>query len=264
MGDGGREAVRLREKTAASFGFEWMKFSEVFAAYESNFLSYIDVSKEFFRDKLVLDAGCGAGRHAYFAEAYGARVVAFDLSDKAVEAARRNLEHSPNASVTQGDIYSFTYPEKFDYIVCLGVLHHLPDPQGGFDRLVSLLKPGGVLSIWVYGKRDNRLATLLYEPTRRITTHLPHRMLYLLSFPLALAVEALNRLRMPLFRHYACFPFRTKWNDAFDVFSAPLARYYTLDEIRGWYQQAGLTDIKVSYRVLDGAVKGIKGFGRAK
>jgi SAM-dependent methyltransferase len=38
----------------------------------------------------------------------------------------------------------------FDYIDCCGVLHHLPDPQAGFDALSAALAPGGGMGIMVY------------------------------------------------------------------------------------------------------------------
>ena len=252
-----------KEQKASSFGFEWQKFSDIFAEYEENFLGYIaPIGKGFFKGKLVLDAGCGAGRHAYFAAKYGAKkVVAFDLSEKAVLSARVNMAEFLNSLVERGDIYYFTYPEQFDYVLSIGVLHHLPDPQAGFNRLVSLLKSGGTISIWVYGKKDNKLAMYFYEPIRKISTRLPHKLLYYLIYLPAGILEVCNRLKLPIFRHYAIFPFKTKLNDAFDVFSVPSARYYTKLEIRRWFVQAGLRDIQISYRMLNGKAKGIKGLG---
>ncbi|MEL6618922.1 MAG: class I SAM-dependent methyltransferase [Pseudomonadota bacterium] len=38
----------------------------------------------------------------------------------------------------------------FDYIDCCGVLHHLPDPQAGFDALAAALSPDGGLGLMVY------------------------------------------------------------------------------------------------------------------
>ena len=50
--------------TADAFGYEWTHFSQLEDTYELEFLDWIDpVKKEFFRDKVVLDAGCGKGRH---------------------------------------------------------------------------------------------------------------------------------------------------------------------------------------------------------
>src|SRR4030042_4846578 len=143
----------------------------------------------------------------------------------------------------------------------IGVLHHLPDPQEGFKRLVALLKYGGAISIWVYGRKDNRLALYLYEPLRKLTTRLPLKLLYYLAYLPAVVMEICNRLKLPIFTYYARFPFKTKLNDAFDVFSAPSAKYYTLGDIQGWFERAGLVGIQVYYRMLDGKVKGIKGFG---
>jgi SAM-dependent methyltransferase len=254
--------MTLKERTAASFGFEWAKFNDIFAEYEANFLSYIaPIDKDFFKGKLVLDAGCGAGRHSYFAAKYGASVVAIDLSEKSVQSARDNLSDM-DAHVIQSDICTFEHHRKFDYIFSIGVLHHLPDPQAGFNHLVTLLKEGGTISIWVYSKEDNWLAINFYEPIRKITTRLPHKLLYYLSYIPALIVEICNRLKLPIFSYYIKFPFKTKLNDAFDVFSAPSARYYSLGDIYDWLLQAGLRDCHPHYRVLDGVIKGIIGMGR--
>ena len=38
----------------------------------------------------------------------------------------------------------------FDYIDCCGVLHHLPDPQAGFDALAGALAPDGGMGLMVY------------------------------------------------------------------------------------------------------------------
>jgi SAM-dependent methyltransferase len=39
---------------------------------------------------------------------------------------------------------------RFDYIDCCGVLHHLSDPQAGFDALAGALAPGGGIGLMVY------------------------------------------------------------------------------------------------------------------
>lgn len=264
MGERGKETVRLKERTASSFGFEWTKFSGIYDSYESNFLSYVKpLDKEFFKDKEVLDAGCGAGRHAHFMAKYGAKVTAFDLSQEAVQVTQDNAWELSGLEAVCADIYNLPeeWVAKFDCAVVIGVLHHLPDPQEGFRQLVRTLKPGGKLVIWVYGRKDNALAQVVYEPLRRITTRIPHKILYWAALAPALAVEMANRLKLPIFRHYAVFPFRTKWNDSFDVLSAPKSRYYDLEDIRWWFNASGLNNVSVDYRVLNGKAKGIIGIG---
>ncbi len=263
-----REAVhvkskQLKEHTASSFGYEWSKFDDIFPEYEQNFLDYIaPIDKKFFKEKLVLDAGCGAGRHSHFAAKYGAVVIAFDLGAGAVKSTIKNTKGLP-VIVKQADIYNLPlqWSNRFDYVFCIGVLHHLPDPQGGFEKLVRTVKLGGTISIWVYGRRNNNLALYLYEPLRKITTRIPHKILYILSFMGALVFDAMNRIKVPILEHYARFPFQTKWNDVFDMLSAPQARYYNVSDIQEWFTQAGLKDIQVSYRMMDGRASGIKGLG---
>src|SRR5262249_39669002 len=50
---------RTRVDTARSFGFEWNRFPEMRAEWESNFWEYmLPHTPESFRGKRVLDAGC--------------------------------------------------------------------------------------------------------------------------------------------------------------------------------------------------------------
>ena len=39
---------------------------------------------------------------------------------------------------------------KFDYVLCLGVLHHTPNAYAGFKNILKLLKTGGYLAIGLY------------------------------------------------------------------------------------------------------------------
>ena len=265
MGERGTETLQV--KTANSFGYEWQKFHDYYAAYECNFWeSVYPVTPEDVKDKIVLDAGCGAGRNAITLSQYAFRVTGFDIASKAVQVAIENTKDKKNVRIFPLSIYQLPYIwwQYFDYVFCIGTLHHLPDPQAGFNKLVTTLKPGGVISIWVYGQKDNKLAMKVYEPIRKVTTRIPHAILYRLSWFPAVFVQLCNALRLPLFKHYSQFPFRTKWNDAFDMLSAPSAEYYSLEEIREWYENAGLKDVRVEYRMMGGKAKGIRGYGVKK
>lgn len=269
-------STRLKRETSDSFGFEWNLFSKMFSEYEMNFLSYIcPVEKTFFKDKLVLDAGCGMGRHTYYAGKYGAEVIGFDLSE-AVEVANKNTKDFQNVHILQADIYHLPFrKELFDYIFCIGVLHHLPDPERGFRELIQLMKENSLISIWVYGRKHNFAAIYIYEPIIKVTKHIPRKILYYLCYLPAAVIEISNTIykllnRYPLtetiaklvpFKAYALFPFQVKLNDCFDTFATPLSRYYTQEEIRDWFERAGLRNIEVMDRIVGGEKKGIKAFG---
>jgi SAM-dependent methyltransferase len=49
-----------------------------------------------------------------------------------------------------GDLLDAAGLGPFDYVDCCGVLHHLPDPQAGFDALAAALAPGGGMGGMVY------------------------------------------------------------------------------------------------------------------
>lgn len=99
------ELSEEKRATAAAFGYEWTHYSELNEQYRAEFLDWIyPLEPEAFRDRVVLDAGCGKGRHAWLSAEFGARdVVGIDLSD-AVEAAYQNTRQLPNVHILQADI----------------------------------------------------------------------------------------------------------------------------------------------------------------
>ncbi len=253
----------LKQKTAKSFGFEWNRFHQMFAAYRINFLNYIDPIKEsFFKDKIILDAGCGVGRHTYWAAKFDAReVIGIDFSE-AVEASYENTKNLPNVHIIQADIYNLPFKkETFDFAFSIGVLHHLPDPEKGFQSIIPCIKKGGTYSIWVYGEKYNFSNVYIYEILRKATRHIPHQFLYYLCYLPAIGVEITNRiyktlqktsLTKPLaalipFKYYSLFPFEVKLNDAFDVFATPKSTYWQKEQIDDWYRRASFQNFSTSY-----------------
>src|SRR5204862_8365464 len=171
--------------------------------YADQFLGWIaPVTPEFFRDKVVLEAGCGKGRHTQLAARWGARdVVGIDLS-VAVETAFAATRSLPNAHVIQADIYHLPLSRKFDYAFSVGVLHHLPDPGAGFRSLASKVKPGGHVSAWIYGAENNEWITRYINPLRqRLTSRMnPKNLLQLSKIPTAIMFAATKLVYGPLNR----------------------------------------------------------------
>ena len=249
--------LKLKKKTADSFGFEWTRFHKLKS--EKSFLEFIGpIDKEFFKGKFVLDGGCGNGSYAYYAASYGAEVIAIDFSD-AVSVARENTKNM-NVQVVRADITHPPFKEgTFDYIFSIGVLHHLPQPETGFQHLVPLLKPGALISIWVYGRAKQWAAVYFYEPLIKIT-HVPATIMATTNY----CYLFLNRIHLAKvasvlpFKYYAEYSFSVKLNDSFDVFATPSARYYTEKELFPWFQKNGLKNIFITE---EGVSKGLKGFG---
>ncbi len=254
-------------RTQRSFGFEWTKFSKMRSEWEKNFWGYMAPHDAgFLRGKTILDAGCGMGRHLHHSGRYGRDVVGVDFS-RAVDAAYQNTRHLPAAHVVQADLRCLPLRrEAFDFVYCLGVLHHLLDPDAALESLLERLKPRGELRVYVYwdlegSPRWKRMLLGMVAALRWLTTRLPHRLLSWLCWPIATAAwgtlvlphRCLSRFRptqrmaatLPL-SQYAQYPFGVLLSDQFDRFSAPLERRYRRDEVRWWLERARLEAVTVA------------------
>jgi len=240
--------------TAENFGAQWLVFDQVQGHHENQFLDWIaPVTRDFVRDKAVLEGGCGKGRHTRLVGLWGARdVIGIDLS-VAVEAAYRNTKDLPNVHIIQADIYRAPLKRRFDYAFSVGVLHHLPDPRGGFDSLVKHVKPGGAISTWVYGRENNDWIVNVVNPLREhFTSKLPPRLLFYISYiPTVMLYVILKLIYAPLAQtglkrslfyadylgYIARFPFLEIHNIVHDHLTAPVAFYISREEFAEWFDE---------------------------
>jgi SAM-dependent methyltransferase len=265
--------------TAAGFGWQWQHFSQKDEKYEQQFLGWIaPVAPEFFKDKVVLEGGCGKGRHTQLAAQWGAReVIGIDLS-AAVETAFAATRHLENAHIVQADIYDLPVARVFDYAFSIGVLHHLPDPRGGFLSLASKVKPGGHISAWIYGAENNEWITRWINPLRqRLTSRMnPNVLLQLSKLPTAIVFAATKLLYGPLNRSsrgaslarhlfyndylkaIAPFGWREQHTIVFDHLVAPTAFYIARDEFADWWREIGAAEVEIGWHNSNSW----RGFGR--
>lgn len=257
---------RDKQATAENFGWQWRHFTQEDPRYAEQLLGWIaPVTPEFFRDKVVLEGGCGKGRHTQLASQWGAReVIGIDLS-AAVETAFAATRSLPNAHIIQADIYRLPLAPTFDYAFSVGVLHHLPDPRGGFLSLASKVKPGGHLSAWIYGAENNEWIVRLVNPVReKITSRINQRaLLHLSKVPAAGLYLATKLIYGPLNRRgsslgqylfyndylsaIAPFGWREQHTIVFDHLVAPTAFYISRDEFESWWRDVGATDVVISW-----------------
>ncbi len=259
--------------TAERFGYEWEKFDDNYDIYRDQFLDWIHpVKPEFFKDKLVLDAGCGKGKHSVIAESFGARMIAaVDYGTGSIASARRYIpthaKHPEKIQLIRGDIRRLPFkPESFDYVYSVGVLHHLPDPKEGFLKLVSLVKPGGSMSVWVYGYEGTGLVRYTVEPLRRyVTSKIPEGLLLIISWFITLPVYLVTKLvyrpihaiapklyeKLPMAAYvhmWFDFPFKEIWNTPYDQLITPITHYISRDNITDWLESAGISQYQVTQR----------------
>lgn len=247
---------------AKGFEFEWSKYTEAREEDECELFKYLGdvLAPADFAGRLILDAGCGQGRLAHFVAKFDARtVVCVDLSEAILKGQPHLGGLMGQVHVLQGDIYDLPFGASFDIVYSIGVLHHLPDPEGGFRELVARVRPGGQIFLWTYG--DSAVVPFL-RLARRITRRIPHRLMWPLSFAPAVAFYALTAVyrslrrvpglqgladRIP-FHQYSDQSLRKLWITALDHLSTPIVHYYRREDMESWLERAGLTDRVVSER----------------
>ena len=250
-----------------SFSFQW----NLFAQTQLDKTKKLDVDNyttfeertgfrgDDLEHKLVLEAGCGMGRFIdVVANVESAEVVGFDLS-LAVESAFANVGSRPNVHILQADILQPPLAqETFDIVYSIGVLHHTPSPSASFLRLVSLLKRGGNIAIWVYPKYEWAMLSDVY---RQVTTRLPWSML-LGVVKVMTTLHAIDD-KMPRFLHHCAdllLPVsgqsdpESKILGTYDWYSPKYQFKSTNQTILSWFRHAGLVD--VTFLEFPGAVRG--------
>jgi len=225
--------------------------------------------------RLVLDVGCGFGRHLYVASEAGAETVGVDLSG-GVDVARANNRAHPRCHVVQANILEQPLaPEMFDVVWSFGVLHHMPDPHAGFRALVPLARPdGGLVVVWVYGYRGmaftyrlshmrplHRALRSMSGPTRvRASKAVAATLSALYWTPL----QGLTRLglgrtveRLPL-ASYVEHDWSARVAAVHDRLSTPITHFHDREELLGWFGEAGLDAVSVE----DTDRRGWRAYGR--
>lgn len=216
----------------------------------------------------ILDAGCGNGRVTALlsgAAPATSEIVGIDLM--AADVAARNLEDAPNVACHQGDLLGdLERFGEFDLIYCQEVLHHTGDAARAFANLVGSLAPGGELAIYVYRLKApvreftddlvrEAIAELPYEEAMDVSGRIAEVGRQLSALGATITVPDIPQLGIAageydvqrfVYHHFMkCF-----WSDELDATANAALNYdwyhpqdctrHTVDEVRGWFERAGL------------------------
>ncbi len=258
-------------RTVTSFGEEWTKFSG-FTEDEIERIGaeYFDVVDESMldRDSYVLDLGCGSGRWSRYVARRCRFVEAVDPST-AVVAAQGQVRDLRNVRVTQASVGTLPFEDGvFDFILCLGALHHIPDTARALKAAAEKLRPGGWILLYVYYALDNRdvayrLLFRMSDLVRRAISRLPGGLKRVacdgiaaaVYLPLVTVARGIGLVfgpataeKVPL-HYYADKSWHVIRNDALDRFGTPLEQRFTRAEIAEMMTDCGLVDLRFSDRM---------------
>lgn len=115
------------------------------------------VDNRFVRKKRVLVAGCGTGRNvlSVHSSCPDADITAVDLSGASLAYAMRKCEEfNIGCDFFKGDLLQIeSLGGNFDIVECMGVLHHMEDPEAGLSALCRVLNDDGELRLALYSER---------------------------------------------------------------------------------------------------------------
>ncbi len=85
-----------------------------------------------------------------FGKPYEATYIDLSIASREIAEARAKIRGLKNITFITGSLLDAEKYGPFDYIDCCGVLHHLPDPNAGFQSLRNAIAPGGGMGFMVY------------------------------------------------------------------------------------------------------------------
>lgn len=217
----------------------------------------------------ILDAGCGVGwAEELFNQNPKCERFALDIS-QSVEVARARTKQLSNVCVAQGDILHLPFSgPTFDAVFSSGVIHHTGDAHLAFAKLASLLKPGGIIGIYIYAVKP-LLREMSDIEIRKTTTTLTYQEAYEFSEQISLLGQAFSKIQTPLIiekdiplldikkgeynlqKFMYDYFIRCWWNDKlglgfsnlsnFDWWHPKFASHHTPEEIQNWFSENKLT-----------------------
>jgi SAM-dependent methyltransferase len=243
--------TRVHRGSPDRFGYSWSIFSEILAEHREQFIRWsAALPRKVWKGAEILDAGCGIGRNTHWAMLEGAAGgVAFDIDERSLAAARKNLTPYPTIEVRNQSIYDIPEENHFDVAFSIGVIHHLAEPEAALRQLTRAVKPGGYVLIWVYGRENMSWLTRYFDPIRRLfLSRLPLWLVYHLSLYPTVALWLVLRMGMSHLEYYRLlrsFSFAHLRVVVFDQMIPRIAHYWPKDFVESLCRNARLENIRL-------------------
>lgn len=252
------------KKTASAFSTSWNNLPAGSVYTKAQFEDWLSpLAQKDFDGKRVLELGCGNGSLLVHAASWNpAYLEGVDLG-ASVDSAQKNMALTgyKNWRIVKDDLTTYA-GDGFDVVYCIGVLHHLKDPEKGLGSVVRNVKPGGAFHCWVYAREGNSVIVYFVDPIRKTVSKLPWWITkYCVATPLAVPFYLYAKLlsgmknfglfhRLPLYdycqwiapREFAFFR-----HVAFDQLVTPQTAYIDRKMVERWLSGAPRIDASSMY-----------------
>lgn len=119
--------------------------------FYENVFDYLTKTINAPENSTILDVGCGIGAHSMRLARRGFLVTATDFSEYILKDAKKYLDKNGvlnRVDLKCENILDFSFADKtFEYILCWGVLMHIPDIERAISELDRILDKGGIIVI---------------------------------------------------------------------------------------------------------------------
>lgn len=209
-----------------------------------------------FKDKEVLECGCGGGQHTYFLAPYAKRIVAVDLNT--ADIARERNRGSANLTFLAADISDMNLGQKFDIVFSIGVVHHTDNPDKTVENLKKHVKKGGRFILWVYSREGNVITRRIIEPLRKVfLARINRKALYVFSKIITclmyIPVYSIYKLRflrfLPYYDYFGNFrrlSFERNSLNVFDKLNAPQVHFISKERVAKWFNDKEFGNVHIS------------------
>ena len=144
---------------------------------EDIFLNKLKLPPSIFKNKKVLDFGCGTGEYSIFYAVNGAKLTLLDFNEISLKHLReifrkqkltKSIEKILNISGLQWNPKS----NEFDIVCSCGVLHHLDKPYIVLEKWIRSLKKNGILYFSIGTKESSIQRELMRKIIRKFCNNL--------------------------------------------------------------------------------------------
>ncbi|HDZ77090.1 MAG TPA: class I SAM-dependent methyltransferase [Candidatus Omnitrophica bacterium] len=222
------------------------------------------VGESIVRGRQGIDVGSGCGYDTYIMAKNnpGVRLVSMDSSE-GIYTTKEITSTLNNVAAVRSSVLDMALKDNiFDFAYSFGVLHHTPDPEGGLKEIARVIKKGAPAYLYLYDDhRDNPTKYFILKIIRilrLITTRIPRRILYVISFlasPFVVIFFSYPARFFSRFKATSSFSEKIPFNfgkglfsltgDLYDRFGAPIEYRFSKEDIMDMLRRNGFVNIKI-------------------
>lgn len=243
--------LNLLKQTSYNWSRQWKcdKLENTIWEDKNTFLEHIPLDDTLLnKSKFILEIGCGNGRNIQHVKRKDSFIFAVDISDSAYYAKRR-YGKDDNVFLIRCDANYLPFNNNFfDFVFSDHVLQHIDNLENCFKEIGRVSRENSVFIFNLYSRENNFVMTKIFEPSKTVLKRLPMRLVeffsnipafflwFIIKFIYLPTSKYAPRLYkfLPLSHHFTFWlsmNYKTLKTICFDLMHAPIANYYSKDDI---------------------------------